>query len=182
MVLQKRETKFLALSMKRPDVIDDVLYPQLRRALARLTHLLEHHEFHVLRSFEFAEKDPILVFELEVWSLPAVKNMVGPPIFTEKHTAEFLSKYAKSFVYNHENQWVAETPRKHKTAVSLLSDFLNEKPPALVEKGIPKYIAASISKKVIEHHEFWKLVKKDMALSDYIKKKYFVDYTKKFVQ
>ncbi|MEK6887686.1 MAG: hypothetical protein AABX14_01945, partial [Candidatus Aenigmatarchaeota archaeon] len=183
MILQKRETKFLALSMKRPDVIDDVLYPQLRRALNRLTHLLEHHEFHVLRSFEFAEKDPILVFELEVWSLPAVKNMVGPPIFTEKHTEEFLSKYAKNFVYIHDNCWVTEVQRKYKTAVHLLNAFLKSKPPVLVENGVPKYVATQVSGlKVIEHHDFWKLVKKNKALSYYIRKKYFADATKKFVQ
>ncbi|MFA4819698.1 MAG: CCA tRNA nucleotidyltransferase [Candidatus Aenigmatarchaeota archaeon] len=177
--LQKHETKFLAIKMKRPDVIDDVLYPQLRRALSRLTHLLEHHEFHVLRSFEFAEKDPILVFELEVWSLPSVKNMVGPPIFTEKHTIEFLSKYVKNFVYIHDNRWVTEVPRKYKTAVHLLNAFLKNKPSVLVENGLPKYIAASVSvSKVIEHHDFWKLVKKDKALSDCLRKKYFVDYTK----
>ncbi|HLD38949.1 MAG TPA: CCA tRNA nucleotidyltransferase [archaeon] len=182
-ILQKRETKFLALSMKRPDVIDDVLYPQLRRALNRLTHLLEHHEFHVLRSFEFAEGDPILVFELEVWSLPAVKSMVGPPIFTEKHTEEFLSKYAKNFVYIHDNCWVTEVQRKYKTAVHLLNAFLKNKPPVLVENGVPKYVATQVSGlKVIEHHDFWKLVKKNKALSFYIRKKYFADATKKFIQ
>jgi tRNA nucleotidyltransferase (CCA-adding enzyme) len=177
--LQKRETKFIALVMKRPDVIDDVLYPQLRRAMNRIAHLLEHHEFHVLRAFEFVDKYPVIVFELETWSLPAVKRMVGPPIFAEKHTNEFLSKYSRNSVYVHENRMVAEIPRKHKTAISLLNDFLRDAPPALAEKGMPKYIAAQVSKKkVLEHHEFWKLVKKDKALSDYLRKKYFANIIK----
>lgn len=170
--LQKRETKFIALVMKKPDIIDDVLYPQLRRAMGRLVALLEHHEFHVVRAFEFADKQPMIVFELEVWSLPAVKRMIGPPIFAEKHSNEFLSKYAKNSVYVHENRWVAETQRKHRTAVELLNIFLKDKPPALAEKGIPKYIAAS-SMKTVEHHAFWKLVKKDKALSNCIREKYF---------
>ncbi|MBI4174898.1 MAG: CCA tRNA nucleotidyltransferase [Candidatus Aenigmarchaeota archaeon] len=170
--LQRRETKFIAIQIKRPVLIDDVLYPQLRRMISRIVSLLEHHEFHVLRSFEFAEGDPVLLFELEVWSLPAVKKMTGPPIFTEKHTAEFLTKYAKNFVYIDDNKWIAEVQRKHKTAVSLLSSFLKGKPPELVEKGIPKYIASS-RVKLIEHHELWKLVKKDKKLSDCMRKKYF---------
>lgn len=181
--LQNRETKFIALVMKRPDVIDDVLYPQLRRATNRLIHLLEHHEFHVVRALEFADKQPVIVFELEVWSLPAVKKMIGPPIFSEKHTNEFLSKYSKNLVYVEENEWVAETARKHKTAVALINNFLNDQPPALVEKGIPKYIAMQLAKtKAMEHYAFWKLVKKDKALSDHMRQIYFGDYTKEFVK
>ena len=179
--LQQRETKFIALQMKRPDIIDDVLYPQLRRAMNRLAHLLEHHEFHVLRSFELAEKQPIIVFELEVWSLPAVRRMIGPPIFAEKHTGEFLSKYSKNFTYVSDNKWIADVPRNYKTAVHLLNGFLKDKPTALVEKGIPSHIAAQLAgSKTIEHHAFWKLVKKDKALSDCLRKKYFVDDTKDF--
>jgi len=177
--LQNRETKFIALQMKHPEIIDDILYPQLRRTMSRIVQLLEHDEFHVLRALEFAERQPTIIFELEVWSLPAVKKMVGPPIFSEKHTSEFLAKYSKSFLYVHENRWIAEVPRRHKTAVSLINDFLNAAPPVLAERGVPKYLAPQLSKKkVAEHHEFWKLVKKDAALSDYIRQKYFVDITR----
>ena len=179
--LLARETKFLALSMKRPDVIDDVLYPQLRRMSARLTHLLEHHEFHVVRAFDHVGKDIFLLFELEVWSLPAIKKMVGPPVFSEKHTSEFLAKYTKNPVYAFDNKWIAEVARKHKTAVSLLGSFLKDKPEALVEKGIPKYLIPVMPKsKLLEHHEFWSLVKKDAALSAYIKEKYFLNYAREF--
>lgn len=173
--LQSRETKFIALQFKRPDIIDDILYPQLRRATARISALLEHHEFHVLRAFELAEKDPVIVFELEVWSLPSVRKMVGPPIFNERHTSEFLEKYSKSFVYVESNRWVAEVPRKHKTAVNLVNGFLKGPPELLAERGIPKYLSPLLSKKkAVEHHEFWKLVKKDKALSDCLRQKYFV--------
>lgn len=179
--LQSRETKFLAVSMKKPDVIDDVLYPQLRRTIHRLAHLLEHHEFHVIRAFDYVGKDIALLFELEVWSLPSIKKMVGPPIFSEKHTSEFLAKYSKNPVYVFENKWIAEVARKHKTAVELLERFIKDKPETLVEKGVPKYIIPVIAKsKILEHHDFWKLVKKDRALSVCIKEKYFSEYAKGF--
>ncbi len=179
--LQARETVFIAVYMKKPDVIDDVLYPQLRRALNRLTHLLEHHEFHVVRAFDYVGKDIALLFELETWSLPAIKKMTGPPIFSEKHTAEFISKYSKNPIYVSDNKWVAEVARKHKTAVKLLGSFLKDKPEALVEKGIPKYIIPVIAKStILEHRDFWKLVKKDRTLSACIKEKYFSEYAKGF--
>jgi tRNA nucleotidyltransferase (CCA-adding enzyme) len=177
-VLQSRGTKFLAIKFKRPDIIDDVLYPQLRAATERFVSLINHEEFRVLRAFEFAEEDPVIVFELEVWSLPAVKSMIGPPIFTEQHSNEFLQKYSKNFVYVENNKWVADVPRKYRTAVDMLNVFLKAKPEALAENGVPKYIAAQISRqKVMAGKDFLRLLK-DKALSDYLRQKYFVDYTK----
>ena len=171
--LQNRGTKFIAVRFSKPDIIDDILYPQLRRTMSRLVQLLEHHEFHVLRACEFAENQPTIIIELEVWSLPSVKKMTGPPIFSEKHTEEFLAKYSKGSVYVHDNRWVAEVQRKHKTAVSLVNDFLNAPPPVLAERGVPKYLAPLLTKKKAMEKEFWKLVKKDKPLSDYMRQKYF---------
>ncbi len=180
--LQKRETKFIAFEFKKSDVIDDVLYPQLRRATNRLLHLLEHNEFKVIRAMEYAEKNCTIVFELETWNLPAVKKMIGPSILVEKHSKEFLTKYSKNFVYVEENEWVADIPRKFKTAVQLLNTFLKDTPENLAQKGVPKYIAAELAKKkVIEHHDFWKMVKKNKDLSDHLRIHYFVDESKDFV-
>jgi tRNA nucleotidyltransferase (CCA-adding enzyme) len=182
-LLQSRGTKFITLRFKRPDVIDDVLYPQLRAAVERFVSLLEHEEFRVFRAFEFAETDPIIIIELEVWSLPAVKAMVGPPIFNDRHAGEFLQKYEKNFTYIVDNKWVSDVPRKYKLAGALLNNFLKGKPEALAENGVPKYIAlAAANKTVLEDKEFWSIVKKDSLLSDYIRKKYFVDDSLEFLE
>lgn len=173
--LQNRETLFFAVKFKRPDIIDDVLYPQLRATVERLSSLLEHDEFRVFRAFEFAESDPVIIFELEVSSLPLVKRMIGPPIFTEQHSKEFLAKYEKNFVYVEDNKWVAEIPRKISNATDLVNNFLKDKPELLMANGVPKYIASEITKqKTIEGKDFWALLKKDPALSDYVRQKYFI--------
>ena len=180
--LVKRGTGFFAIEFKRPDVIDDTLYPQLRRALARFVSMLEYNEFRVVRAMEFAKKDPVMIFELEVCQLPSIKKMTGPPIFEEKHSAEFLGKYAKNFVYIQDNRWVADMPRKYITAEQMFVDFLKNKPEALVESGIPKYIAAAITKKKAVHGKaFWKLVKRNVPLSCHLAERYFVDYSNDFI-
>ncbi len=178
--LQKRETKFVGFEFRKSDVIDDVLYPQLRRATNRLLHLLEHNEFRVLRATEFVDKNCYIILELETWSLPAVKKMIGPSILIEKHSREFLSKYSENFVYIEDDKWVADVPRGFKTAVDLLNTFLKDTPENLAEKGIPKYIATEIAKKkVIEHHAFWKMIKG--GLSDHLRVNYFVDDSNDFL-
>jgi tRNA nucleotidyltransferase (CCA-adding enzyme) len=179
--LTKRGTAFLALPFKRPDVIDDVLYPQLRRAAARIAHILEHEEFHVIRALEFGD-DPVMIFELEVSALPNIRRMIGPPIFEEKHSMEFLSKYAKPFTFVSDGKWMADVDRKFVTAEGLLNSFLKATPENLVEAGIPSHVAAAVSKKrMILGRAFWSLVRKNKRLSCHMAEKYFVDYSGDFL-
>ncbi len=91
--LLNRGTRFIAIKLRSPDVIDDVLYPQLRKAMKRIANLMHHNEFSILRSYEFVySKDCFLIFKLEVFQLPPVNNMEGPPITSKTHTQEFLAK------------------------------------------------------------------------------------------
>ncbi len=178
--LKKRGTKFFAITFPTPDVIDDVLYPQLRRALRRIESHLKYNEFLVLRSCEFVGKSCALVFELENWSLPAVKKMLGPPIFSHRHSREFLDKYGKSIPpkgfgpYVEENRWIADKSREFTTAASLLADLLKKKQDELQAFGIPKYIAGSFRKaKLLEDAKFFSSMKKDRALSAMLREEYF---------
>ncbi|MFH0832344.1 MAG: CCA tRNA nucleotidyltransferase [Candidatus Aenigmatarchaeota archaeon] len=171
-ILKNRETRFIAITMKKPDVIDDTLYPQLRRAMARLETLFRHNEFIIIRNFEYAEKEMALIFETEVWKLPVIKKMVGPPISSEKHSKEFLSKYKKASVEG--DRWVAEKDRDYKTAHQLLKSFIGKKAKELVAAGIPDNIAKEFVKaKILESDDFWKFVRKNKNISIFLKAKYF---------
>jgi tRNA nucleotidyltransferase (CCA-adding enzyme) len=169
--LHKRRTQFLAIKFKKPNVIDDILYLQVRRALKRINSLLRYNEFIVMRSYEFVGKDVLLIFELEIWSLPNVKKMIGPPIFSQKHSKEFLTKY-KEHVYLEGKNWVAEVERKNKTAKELLKSFVSSK--QLESDGIPKNISKEFSKaRLLEHEMFWRHVRRNNELSAFLRKKYF---------
>ncbi|MBI4895003.1 MAG: CCA tRNA nucleotidyltransferase [Candidatus Aenigmarchaeota archaeon] len=174
-LVKKRETYFLALESKRPDVINDTLFPQLRKTLCRLENLLKE-DFSVLHSIEYADnKSTFLIFELASSSLPAIKQMVGPPIQSKLHTSEFLSKYRQADFgpYIIENKWVAEVKRKYRKPEDLVKDFLNQPEDKLIEKGIPKHVVSAIkSSKILSGKSFWKITK-NKTLSDFLRKKYF---------
>ena len=179
--MSSRGTKFIAIRMKTPDIVDDVLYPQLRKATKRLSNLLHHNEFSVLRSYEFvSSKNTFILFELEIFQLPPVNNMEGPPIFSKTHTDEFLSKYrGKAFLYLSGNRWVAEVKRQYKIPVELLNSFLHRPKEKLIEDGIPGYIADVVSDCIIlEQEKFFAAARKDRYLSDFLREKYFVDLGK----
>lgn len=173
-VLAERKTKFLLVSFKRPDVIDDVLYPQLRRALSRMKSILEENDFYVVRSYEFSNSESILLFELAVWHVPDIKKMIGPPIFSKKHSDEFLSKYNSAYL--EENTWVAEKKREFLTPSDLLKNFLKKDINKLKDSGIPENIAKEIrSAKILDNDEFLKLVKKNKEFSAFLRERYFTN-------
>ncbi len=172
--LKARETKFIALQMKKPDVIDDVIYPQLRRAVNRIEGVLRHNEFFPVRSYEYVSgSEAILVFELETWTMPRIKKMIGPPLFSKKHSDEFLGKYKNDIVYIEGINWVAEREREFKTALHLLKDFMKKNAEELEKQGIPNNLAEQMGKaRLLEHDEFWKYVKSNDEFSSFLRKKY----------
>ncbi len=179
-MLRARKSKFLAYFMKKPDVIDDVLYTQARKALRRLESYLKYNEFLCLRSMEYVGKHVYLVFELENWELPAVKKMVGPPIFSHKHTSEFMEKYGPSSVpkvfgpYTEDNRLVADKQRDVSSASELLKKILKMTAPELEAMGIPKYVAQELVKaRLLEDKQFFDALKREKDLSIAVREEYF---------
>lgn len=178
-MIQRRETRFFAVSLHKPDIIDDILYPQLRKAMERLVKLMQHNEFRVIRSNIFSDEESeklLIIFELECWQLPFINNIVGPPIFATRNSRDFLRKYAKPlfgpFVIG--SNWVIDKQRNYRTAEDCVKDFLCQNPDKLHENGIPKNIAKEMSKsKIIQHSNFWKLVQRNKKLSSFLREKYF---------
>ncbi|MEM7827072.1 MAG: CCA tRNA nucleotidyltransferase [Candidatus Aenigmatarchaeota archaeon] len=175
--LQDRKTKFLGILFDKPDIIDDILYPQLRKALERLDKLLNYNEFKTLRKYEFVLKNKvILIFEVEEWTPPAIEKKIGPSIFATKNSKDFLKKYENALYgpYIEKGLWVVEKKRVFTRADMLLKTFLNRDYDKLLEDGIPNYIAKNISKsKILEHEKLWGLIKKKKALSVFLREKYF---------
>ncbi|MEM2924123.1 MAG: CCA tRNA nucleotidyltransferase [Methanocellales archaeon] len=124
--LKKRGTAFYAVVFKSPNVVEDVLYPQLRKAKQSIEGLLEKHEFKVFKSDVYADsKYSIILLELSVWRLPYVRRHIGPPVEEEMHVKRFLAKYRSSAItlskpYIQGDRYVVELPRKYIEAKDLL--------------------------------------------------------------
>ena len=166
-LLKLRQTRILVVSFRRPDVIDDVLWPQLRRTARRLKDILEEYEFLVMGYDVWSEEkgQSIILLELEVWRLPSVRRIIGPPIFIKDRSQEFLNKYeplGKTWVES--NRWVAEVRRQWQEADKKLKDSLSDPLKELKAKGISSYIAKSISGKkfrILSGKEILNLIKKN---------------------
>src|SRR3972149_1166037 len=159
--------------MKRPDLIGDVLYPQLRKTLNRIENALLQQEFLVLRSNEFVwDGQMFLLFELERWNLPRIKKMIGPPIHSHKHTKEFLSKYRKPDFgpYVEDSRWVVDKKREFTDA----RDYFKHIVKNAEAIGVPDNIAKAMKKsRISSQKEFWNFVKKNKQLSALLRERYF---------
>jgi tRNA nucleotidyltransferase (CCA-adding enzyme) len=144
---RKRGTLQLAVTFKRPQgVVDDIIFPQLRRSARRMEGMLTEADFRVMGSSSWcSEKDCAIFIELEVWTLPCVRRVIGPPVFSCSHSGEFRKKYEGSGRLMVDGQnWVAEVGRDVTEAKKALAAALKKSDAALMGAGIASHVARGI--------------------------------------
>jgi tRNA nucleotidyltransferase (CCA-adding enzyme) len=175
----KRRTELILVKFRPPNVVPDILWPQLRRFADRLQSILEEteYEFRVLgRGVYTNERDlAVVLLEMEISKLPAIQKRIGPKIFDLDDSQRFLEKYknhalAGPFIEN--NFWAVEIRRKFLTAREKLYDSLKEKEDILKAKGIPNHIAEQLVKGFeifSESNRIFELIKKDNSFGIFLR-------------
>jgi tRNA nucleotidyltransferase (CCA-adding enzyme) len=79
--IKKQKRSVWAIVFERPDVIDDILYPQLRRFQDNMLSFLRHNEFMIEDSWIFGDKECGMAFEVLTDELPNYRVIRGPRIF-----------------------------------------------------------------------------------------------------
>lgn len=169
--IRERETKIIGIKFSRPDIIDDTLWPQLRKTTKRISDILEDAEFNVLNSEAFTdEKNCILLFELGVWKLPQVRKLTGPSIFISDRASQFVNKYSPGRVWVEESNFVAEIKRKFTEAEDKIVYSLSASATKLRAKGIASYVATSMAKKknFISYKQLILEAKKNKELAEFL--------------
>jgi len=121
--VDRRDTTAVAVVFEAPDLVEDELYPQIRKSLAGIGDALDRRGFDVLRRAAFARARAFLLFELEVPERPAIERHEGPPVHTRDHAEEFYEKYADADVYGpfiEGDRYVVERERDAASAAAFL--------------------------------------------------------------
>jgi tRNA nucleotidyltransferase (CCA-adding enzyme) len=125
-LMKERGTEFVMVLFEAPDVVEDILFPQLRKAEASVTNLIDRNGFKVYKSDVSVEGDKaFLLFELVIWTLPRIKKHVGPPVTSKYHSEQFKSKYTASPLFIENGRYLVEVERKYTDVVSLLKNELS---------------------------------------------------------
>ncbi len=164
-----------AVCFERPEVVEDILYPQLRRLKKNVMNALKHHGFNVLDAWVFGDSEAGIGLEVEPCKLAKKYPRKGPSIFSSKSRIDgFLKKYKNNRMWIKDEFIYAEVERKFRNIESLLNyifkgDDINE----LMGKGIPKHLTQSVlnsckilkgkNLKEIKSREFWEKCNKDFV-------------------
>jgi tRNA nucleotidyltransferase (CCA-adding enzyme) len=176
---EERGTNFVFVIFSPPKVVPDILWPQLRKFAARLQNILEErkYEFKVFGKDVYTnEKDlAVVLFEMEISSLPAIQKMVGPLVFDLDDSKRFLEKHKDALAgpYVEDKFWVAEVNRKFLRVEDKIFDSLNKPSEILKAKGIPNLIAESLAKGFevfSEDEKILKLIEKDENFGIFLRK------------
>ncbi|WP_129114548.1 CCA tRNA nucleotidyltransferase [Halegenticoccus tardaugens] len=126
--IAERGTAPVAVVLDAPDIVEDQLYPQLRKSLDGIASELDRRGFAPLRAAAFADGRAVLFVELTVGSLPAVERHRGPPVAVRRHASGFFAKYEDADVYGpflDGDRYAVEREREFRTAADFLrSDAL----------------------------------------------------------
>ncbi len=138
-VLDARGTKLLSIIIPTPALTADTVVPQLRKSAASIRELLERNEFSVNRTDVCMQKErSMMLFELLVDELPAVRRHIGPPLWARANAERFAAKYIGRDVFAgpfvEDGRYVVEIGRVYTRAADLL------RPDALSDIALGKHI------------------------------------------
>jgi len=141
--IRRRGTKLVCLTFPKPKVVEDILWPQLKKAARNIAKHIELNEF---KLFDYGlwtdgRSKCAMLFEFEVHSLPKVKKILGPSISYEEGVTQFIKKHKNSTGPWIENdRLVTIKNRKFSNAIDLLLDIIKN----AESYAIPSHISSKL--------------------------------------
>ena len=126
----KRLGNLVSVTFPKLDLIDDVVYPQLRKSLVNMAALLERADFEVEKTTIHVDGLTHLLIELSSVTLPKERKHRGPPVNSE-NASDFLSKWnslGMSAPYIDGGRWYVMVRREFERADDLLRAKASEVP------------------------------------------------------
>jgi len=151
-IMNERGSSLLVIVFKVPDIVDDVLFPQLHKLEDSICEMLEKYDFRVYNSAVWADENAVVLLELQSANLPIVKKHMGPNVWAKDFALSFKEKYnnSRTFsnIYIQNGKYMVEIPRRYSNARKFVES-------ELLKCGLGKHLALSIKKEfqVIENEE-----------------------------
>lgn len=142
-----RGTELVAVVFEKPDAVEDILYPQLRKFLETLKTLLR--DFRIVGVEFFTAQKIYILVELERIKISNAVLHFGPEVNSGEDEERFLEKYARyrgklTEPFIRGQRWCVFLRRRHSDAGRLLEEFLSQK--NLDSRGVPSRVAKSLKK------------------------------------
>ena len=133
--IAERRTHVSTLALPRPDAVDDILYPQLRKAERAIAEEADRIGFRVVGTSSAAgDREVVVLVEVEHAELTGVRRQEGPPAGIDR-TGDFLEKWSSPSrpvlqgpYVSQEGRLVVEVRREERRIEPLLTATLSHLP------------------------------------------------------
>ena len=133
---KKTNTMIFALTFENPCLIEDILYPQLRRLAGTLTMHAKHAGFKVFDSWVFADAECGIALEVRNEIIPKQFVIEGPSVFNPPlHQERFVKSH--SMVWFRGEKYYALSTRAETDICKLFSKILHSTKKSMHDAGIP---------------------------------------------
>ena len=129
--IEKKLENFIGICFEKPNLVDDVLYPQLKKAAKSMEGLFIKYNFEPIRKAWYANEEAFILIELRKIKIEKEKIHMGPPIKDKKNVQSFMKKWknckdAIGEPFEEDGRVWVKIRRKYTDARELLKDKLNE--------------------------------------------------------
>ena len=154
--IDRQNCKYIGIKINKPDIIDENLYPQLRKALKSIWESCERADFTIndIRFYiDESKKDIYFIIKTKDEILPDTFTHTGPPKKLKPHTSDFLKKWENDSrvikkPYEKNGRYFVELKREY----TEISDFLHDQ---MKNLSLGKHLDRIVSKdyKILEKSE-----------------------------
>lgn len=88
-----RGTMFYIIRFRRPEIVDDIIFPQVQKMISTLTRASKEYSFNIINTEYSVDEEIQVLLELETDILPSVKLHSGPPVESD-NVIPFLQKHS----------------------------------------------------------------------------------------
>ncbi len=92
--LETKKFQYIGIKLRKPDIIPENLYPQVRKAARSICDSSIRYDFTIFNnSFYISDDNIYMIFKTKKEPLSKTYVHFGPPVKLKKHTSEFLKKW-----------------------------------------------------------------------------------------
>ena len=123
--LENRDSDFIAISFKIPDMALDTLHPQLRKTCEALERKLNSEEFNVFKADYWSDEvnKCIILLEMASSTLNGIKVNIGPKVYINNACNNFTKKYGRKNCHI-QDDFLVHTQRREFVKASALIEYI----------------------------------------------------------
>ena len=124
--INKQDCKYVGIKFEKPEIIDENLYPQVRKTVRSVQDSLNRYDFEVLDTTYYVDEKNVYII-VKTQKEPLSKTLIhaGPPIKKQENSKEFLNKWENNSLvvkgpYQENNRWHVEIKREYRRIIPCL--------------------------------------------------------------